>query len=182
MTMRIMRYRLIVLMLLLGVGQEIKAQVNRQAAFIKRVTDTIAYVGVLKCELVSRAAYMPRQYIRFDSLRKQCSNEELQTLLAHKSPAVRGYAFWALTERPEVDLYPLLLRHRRDTKKYAQLCGCIGSTQTVIDGMLYEYGRSSRFTSDMLVPERKKGMASLEQASSQRFYRRHRRERHMTRT
>ncbi|MET4106167.1 HEAT repeat domain-containing protein [Hymenobacter sp. UYP22] len=170
--MPLIRHRLVILLLLLGAGQGTFAQGKNQAAFIKRVTDTIAYIGVLKCEAVSRIGYTPRQYTRFDSLRSYCSSEELQALLKHKSPAVRGYAFWALSERPEVDLYPLLMKHRRDTGKYAQLCGSIGSIQNVIDAAFFDYSQTSRFTSDTLIIERKSGIAKLERADRRWFHRR----------
>ncbi|RSK50232.1 hypothetical protein [Hymenobacter rigui] len=149
-----MMYRLFTLLVMLFLSRGMWAQ-DRHQAFIKRVTDTIAHVGVVKCEAVSRIGYTPRQYIRFDSLRRYCSSTELQALLEHKSPAVRGYAFWALSERPEVDLYLLMLRHRRDTDKFDRQCGCFTSTYTVVGFILLKYRGSRQFAQDTLSAARK---------------------------
>ncbi|RFP66581.1 hypothetical protein D0N36_02405 [Hymenobacter lapidiphilus] len=123
--------------------------------FVKRVTKQIAYVGLVKCILVSKSAYTPKQYLRFDSLRNRCTSAELTALLKHRSPAVRVYSFRALSEKPEVDLLPLLVEHQSDTAEYAWRCACAGGTDKVVDGMLLDYKGSYQYTQDTLVSERK---------------------------
>ncbi|RSK34505.1 hypothetical protein [Hymenobacter metallilatus] len=174
-----MMYRLSTLLVMLFLSHGMWAQDCHQA-FIKRVTDTIAYVGVVKCEAVSRIGSTPRQYIRFDSLRRFCSSAELQALLKHKSPAVRGYAFWALTERPEVDLYPLLLRHRQDRAETAQMCGCFGSVITVISSMLNDYEKSPQYARDSLNPERRRVYLVLHKEAKARWRKKSQHQENMT--
>lgn len=172
--------RLILFTILLLCFNPLLAQKTSHNAFIKRVTKRMAYVGILKCEMVGRAAYIPPQYLRFDSLRKQCSNTELQALLKHHAPVVRAYAFQALAERPEVDLFPLLLLHRSDTATFAQQCGCIGSKNTVVDAMLSDYRPSPQYNRDKLVSYRQEVIDRLEMKSSSRSNRERQKWRHAT--
>ncbi|NVO84600.1 hypothetical protein [Hymenobacter terrestris] len=136
---------------------------------IKKTVRQMARVGILKCELVGRAPIKPQQYLRFDLLRKQCTDAELTALLKHRAPVVRAYAFQALSERSESDLLPLLLQQRRDTAKFAQQCGCIGSTTTVVESMLQDYEGSPQYAQDTLSTERKTLAANMSEESIERF-------------
>lgn len=166
-----MLIRLLTCALLLLAPLGLSAQTAGHAAFIKRVTRKMAYVAVLDCEAVGRAPITTNQYLRFDSLRRQCSTEELGRLVAHKSPVVRSYAFWALSERPEAELFPLLLRHRRDTAEFEQHCGCFGSPTTVVDFMLGCYQKSAQYRSDSLAAGAQQVVAVLKEQHTDRWQR-----------
>lgn len=156
------------------------AQKTSHNAFIKRVTKRIAYVGVLNCSKVGLGGYITPQYIRFDSLRKQCSSAELQVLVEHRAPVVRSYAFQALAERPEADLFPLLLKHQNDTAEFAQHCGCISSKSKVIDAMLSDYCLSSQYSRDKLISTKQEVVKQLKIKSLNRFRRERLQWRHAT--
>lgn len=146
----------------------------------KKAVRQMARVGILKCELVGRAPIMPQQYLRFDLLRKQSTDAELTALLKHRAPVVRAYAFEALAERPNIDLFPLLLRHQQDTARLAVSCGCFRFNNTVIDNMLFEYGDSPQYAQDMSVINKKAAWENLREEFSQRASRKRERNKQLT--
>jgi hypothetical protein len=172
--------RLVIVLLLIMRPWELPAQTASHAAFIKRVTAKIAYVGILDGELVGRYAYTTRQFTRFDSLRRRCSTAELRQLVAHRSPVVRSYAYWALTERPDADLLALLVAHRRDVAEFEQRAGCIGSTHDVAGFMLNCYQDSPQYRSDSLAVDKQRLVAQLEEAATERLMQRRRRHQHLS--
>lgn len=173
--------RFIFLFSLLLFCHSIQAQtLASHKAFIKRVTKQIAYAGVVDCQYIGRAAIRSRQYLRFDSLRKQATTAELTALLSHRAPAVRAYAFQALTERLEADLLPILLQHQNDTAKMAGMCGCFGFSNTVFDNMFYDYKGSQQHVQDLLVSSRKVAWDKIEEESYERNYRERERQKRLT--
>ncbi|RTQ51544.1 hypothetical protein EJV47_07025 [Hymenobacter gummosus] len=166
-----MPQRLILIAFCLGWPALLFGQTAARTAFVTRVSQQLAYVGQLKCELVGRAPVTPRQFIRFDSLRRYCSNAELHALLQHRSPVVRSYALWALSERPDADLLPLLRQHRRDRATFEAQCGCIGTTRNVVDFMLQRYRATPQYRVDTLVRANKVLLTHLERQSAARTLR-----------
>lgn len=149
-------------------------------AFIKRVTKQIAHAGVVDCQYIGRAAMPSRQYLRFDSLCKQATTAELTALLSHRASAVRAYAFQALTEKPEADLFPALLQHQNDTAKLAGTCGCFGFSNTVFGNMFYDYKGSLQHAQDLLVNTRRATWEKIEKEFHERNNRERERKKHLT--
>ena len=75
------------------------------------------------------------QYDNYLALKKQASLAELLELTKHPSPAVRVYAFWALTAHPDIDLTSVLLDHSGDTSEVGYQSGCEVWSETVGDVM-----------------------------------------------
>lgn len=75
------------------------------------------------------------QFARFSQLNKIAKLEELIELTDHKSPAVRGYSFWALAKRNYSGLEDIFLNHINDTESVLQKNGCMIGKETVISFM-----------------------------------------------
>ncbi len=176
----IMRFIVSVALMLPFYSLQAQTAVSHKA-FIKRVTKRMAYVGVLKCELVTHFYVTNSQYLRFESLRKECTNAELTALLKHRAPVVRVYAFWALSERPGVDLLTLLVQNQQDTAKLASSCGFYGSVDTAIDKMLSFYRKSAQYAPDKLAIERQTAWEALTAEESVRLFRKTEHDRRLTR-
>jgi hypothetical protein len=77
----------------------------------------------------------------YERLRDTASRAEIDGLLAHASPIVRGYAVRALAEREEsVDWLALLKARSTDTAKVLTFSGCVQSEQLLGDAIL-EFAR-----------------------------------------
>jgi hypothetical protein len=96
------------------------------------IVSQIAKDGTVKSQYVSRIAYTPKQYIRFDSLRRISSLEDMMSLANHRSAAVRVYIFKFLLENQKWDeaLQVLQMNYQDETAFY-HLFGCIGGIHTV---------------------------------------------------
>jgi hypothetical protein len=86
---------------------------------------------------VSAGGICPRQYKNFEALERNASTAELHRLLQHHNSAVRCYAFWALTRRPDQDLLPYLLSKTGDKSKVETMFGCSTDDEYVTDFMIW---------------------------------------------
>ena len=75
------------------------------------------------------------QYNRFVKLTTSATDEELVLLTDHTSPAVRGYAFWALAKRKYADLKSIFVAHLDDKSPVLQKNGCMVGNESVISFM-----------------------------------------------
>ena len=73
-----------------------------------------------------------RQYSLFLKLNEVASIGELVELTYHLSPAIRGYAFWALAKRNYVDLKSIFIQHLDDQEQVFQKNGCMKANESVI--------------------------------------------------
>lgn len=64
------------------------------------------------------------------------SKEELISLTNHPNGAVRCYSFWALSHKPAVDLFPILINHLSDTANIQVLFGDEGWREKAADFMI----------------------------------------------
>jgi hypothetical protein len=94
-----MIYRLFLLAMFFGlinvteaIGQK-SSETYRLTAAQDTLVNQITKDGTVKNQYVSRLAFTPKQYIRFDSLRRISSPKELMSLANHPSAAVRIYVF-----------------------------------------------------------------------------------------
>ncbi len=90
-----------------------------------QIVRKIAKINVVMSSVVGEGGERPRQYDNFVKLREKATTQELTQLTGHPNPAVRCYAFWALTGNPAVDLLPVLLAHINDNNPVKTLFGCI---------------------------------------------------------
>jgi len=93
------------------------------------------------------------QYNRFLKLQELASNDELVKLTDHLSPAVRGYAFWALAKNHYPDLKSIFIKHLDDQVAVIQRNGCMVGNESVISFMKqvvtpYMYDRSCKKLDD----------------------------------
>ncbi|WP_109700387.1 hypothetical protein [Chitinophaga deserti] len=93
----------------------------------------IEKVNVLKGPVIGDGGERPMQYENFELLEKAATQKELITLTDHPNPTVRCYAFWALNNRGDVKLLPIVLKHFNDTAIVKMHFGCIGSYNKVGD-------------------------------------------------
>jgi len=75
------------------------------------------------------------QYDRYIRLNESASEDELVMLTDHNSPAVRGYAFWALAKRNYPDLRSIFMAHLDDKAPVFQKNGCMVGNESVISFM-----------------------------------------------
>lgn len=75
------------------------------------------------------------QFQRFETMRDISTDEELVVLTNHESPAVRGYAFWALAKNHYPDLHAVFLDHVDDKADVFQRNGCMVGKESVISFM-----------------------------------------------
>lgn len=100
---------------------------------VKRLSDAIAEDNVLKGSAVGIAGERPAQWDRFMQLSKAATGKELVALTSHPNAVVRCYAFDALSKRPDIDPFPILLRHLSDTAPVSTLYGCLGGKEKAGD-------------------------------------------------
>ncbi|MEL7252514.1 MAG: hypothetical protein AAFO03_29160, partial [Bacteroidota bacterium] len=74
-------------------------------------------------------------YKNFLQFTKVATTDELVALMLHRSPAVRGYAFWALAKRDYQKLDEIILEYANDQQPVFFLQGCIGGEYTLSDLM-----------------------------------------------
>lgn len=76
------------------------------------------------------------QWNLYERLRKVASEEELVKLTDHKNAVVRCYSFQALAYKRSKNVFPILLKHLRDTATIETLSGDVGMTQLTGDYFL----------------------------------------------
>lgn len=99
----------------------------------KRIVNKIVKGGAVMSEAIGYEGTRPKQYDNFEALQKNATIQELIVLTDHQSPTVKCYAFWALSHRQNIDLFPIVLGHIKDTAEVSTLFGCIGSAEQVGD-------------------------------------------------
>jgi hypothetical protein len=96
------------------------------------LVNRIAQDGTVKGEQVTRIGYIPDQYLRFDSLKRISTTEDLVFLTNNFSPAVKIYAFQALLDNHNWrKAFEVFQTHARDTTAFFHLFGCVGGIHTV---------------------------------------------------
>jgi hypothetical protein len=100
---------------------------------VEAIVERIAGVNELMDHAVGYSGRRPPQWDNFIELRNTASTGELLALTRHSNGVVRCYAFWALTGRDQVDLFPLVLEHIDDHEEVRYLFGDQGGTLRVGD-------------------------------------------------
>ena len=145
-----MTARALLLLVLSGLPGLGAAQTVERSARIQQLTAQLARAGSVESQGIGFSARPSVQYMYFDSLRAYCTEAEIRQLVTHQAPAVRCYAFWALTERPEAELWSLLAGHRRDFALVRTRFGCNSGVENVADLMLSIYEDTPQYQADSL--------------------------------
>lgn len=103
---------------------------------IRQLVRDIAKRNVLMGPAVGIAAERPEQWNRYEALRSTATDKELLVLTNDTNGVVRCYAFQALVERNNIDLFPVAVQHLSDTAMVHTLYGCLGGSQKVRDFFL----------------------------------------------
>lgn len=101
-------------------------QATRPRAAIRKAAQRLAHANDLTCQEVGRLNLEPDHWPAYVKLHDMATAPELIWLTDHPSAAVRCYAFRALCDRPEIDLFPIALRHVTDDDSVHTYCHCIG--------------------------------------------------------
>ena len=101
---------------------------NTQKRLLKRIIKYNRVDG----QRIGRAAIYSEQYIRFDSLQKISSREDIITFTRHRSPIIKAYAFNSLLDRKDVSTaLQVLAANSQDTTVFIHIFGCIGGASTL---------------------------------------------------
>jgi hypothetical protein len=108
-------------------------------ASLEQVVERIRRARVVTSALVGYNAQESPVYGAFVRLAQLADEAQLRALVEDQSPAVRVYAFLALSRRqPSGIAYQVLLDHADDRAWVSTFRGCIGDRSTVFAAMLYE--------------------------------------------
>lgn len=106
------------------------------AQTVDELVATLAKAESLDDEAVGDGGIKSATYRTYETLRDQATREQLQKLLDHQAPIVRGYAVRALADRNEpVDWLLLLRKFAADAAKVKTFQGCILSQQLLGDAL-----------------------------------------------
>jgi len=92
--------------------------------------------NVLKSSGVGEAGIRTEQWMRYEKLNLEATDAELRLLTGNENAVVRCYAFQALSHRPGMDLYSILVKHLSDTVSVETFMGCIKSAEKAGDYFL----------------------------------------------
>ncbi len=116
---------------------------------IQNLVKAIAKDGVFKSSGVGFAGVKTDQWRRFEKLSSLATTEELEDLTDHNNSVVRCYAFVALADKKTIDLYPIVVKHLKDTAKVNTFIGCIVSSSRTgeffLDNVNPEYSDSTGY-------------------------------------
>lgn len=105
-----------------------------------RIINSIASYDCIEGETVSFAGYKPSVYKEFERLSRIASDEKLIELLNHSSNIVKCYSFWALSNRDNIKLYPILINNLHNSDKVCRYEGCSMYSMSV-EGFFYSKTR-----------------------------------------
>jgi hypothetical protein len=107
------------------------------SATLPQAVAKIRRARIVTSELVGYSGSRSPVYDAYLRLGRLASDEQLGALVADTEPAMRVYAFHALTDRQsDAVVYGVLLSHLDDNARVRTLYGCIGDESTVFDAML----------------------------------------------
>lgn len=109
---------------------------NEIRAVILNIVKGIADDNVLKSEGVGDSGERTEQWVRFEKLKSEATDEELRELTDNQNAVVRCYSFQAIATRNKVDVFPILLKHLNDTTSIKTFRGCFISSQMAGDYFL----------------------------------------------
>lgn len=120
---------ILLLFLLTSVSFSIAQDKIRPA--ILRIVDDIVEGGYVGGEAGAFPGAEPHQWQRYKLLNREANTNELLQLTKHSDPIVRVYAFDALVDRRDRNVYDLIQSHINDTALVIDQYGCFETRTTV---------------------------------------------------
>ncbi len=102
-------------------------------AKIASLIDDMAKDGQVDASITGIGGTKSLQYKRYEWMMQSASDKLLVQLTDHTSPAVRIYAYWALSDRRSEKLRDICIKHMNDTAQVLYRSGCVGSYERVND-------------------------------------------------
>ncbi len=113
-----------------GQTQFDKSKISKQIA---KIVTKIEKTNIVMGSAIGYSGEAPKQYDNFIGLCNKAQATELMALTKHQNQTVRCYAFWALSMRQSVDLFPIVMDHINDTASVYILFGCVMHSEKVAD-------------------------------------------------
>lgn len=136
--MRIIVSLLFILFTSLLFGQFPEFDISKVSNKTRGIVNKIEKINMVQGIGVGIAGTKPKQYENYEDLEKTAGIDELIELSRHPNGSVRSYAFSALANRENVDLYPIVLEHLQDFELIRTQYGCVISQETVGDHFLHQ--------------------------------------------
>lgn len=111
-------------------GNSEKKAISEQT---KKIVNQLEKLDRVDCESIGYAGSPSGQFETYKNLCDTATDAELVQLTDYSSNAVKCYAFQALGYKNNIDLFPILLKHLKDTTTIQTFCGCIISTHLTGD-------------------------------------------------
>jgi len=127
--------RIIGLFILMSLVVSLSAQVNLNPK-VEKLVGAIAEGNMFMSSAVGYGGQKPQQWDNYLQLKRKASEVELIALTDHENPAVRCYAFLALTENNSAKVFDILIKHLKDSDYISTMIGCIMSQEYVGDFFL----------------------------------------------
>lgn len=103
---------------------------------LKRIVGEIAKGEEATSHGIGEGGALSKQWARYEKLKQIARPGHLKALTNHPHPAVRCYAFQAMSVMHYAGVFDVLLDHVLDTAMVRTQFGCIGSETTVADYMI----------------------------------------------
>ena len=96
---------------------------------LKKIVDDIEKRNRVESSHIGVGGSPSKQWDKYEQLKKVATIDQLIALTDHKNSAVRCYAFQALATKRFDKMFPILLKHLKDTATVQTQSGCIVITQ-----------------------------------------------------
>lgn len=96
---------------------------------LKKIVDGIEKRNCVESSHIGEGGSPSDQWDKYEQLKKVSTIDQLVALTDHKNSAVRCYAFQALATKRSDKVFPILLKHLKDTAAVQTQSGCIVMTQ-----------------------------------------------------
>jgi hypothetical protein len=103
------------------------------------IVSFLAIDNRIEGEYLGLTGVKSEKFKAFTRLKQLADEQTLIDLTKHHSPAVRGYAYWALVEQNSNKTYKILRKHKRDKEKIYWANGCLGGEEQLRFFMNMQY-------------------------------------------
>lgn len=117
---------------------------------LKKVVDDMAnHGGYMTATIGYGAKFITGQWARFEQFKKLVNRKKLIEFTDHPSPAIRCYAFKALSERGYRQTFAVLIKHLKDNDTIPTVQGCVPQDMLVSEFFLentsYAYKKKGQY-------------------------------------
>lgn len=106
-----------------------KAQFNLQLDSLpelKKIVEQIEEYNIVESAYIGDGGSASEQWARYEQLKQIATISQLIALTDYPNSVVRCYAFEALATRNSNQVFPILMKHLKDTTSVETLSGCLG--------------------------------------------------------